>query len=133
MLKIVFSLVLVGTFATVQNTASQESLWDQATLYRDSWGVPHVFGNTPRSMAFAFGHAQAEDHLENMLIAYRIANGRASEIYGESYVDSDTFSLVMRHRDLAREAYELSDSLTRDLCAGFAQGVNSWMMESESS
>jgi acyl-homoserine-lactone acylase len=80
-------------------------------------------------MAFAFGYAQAEDHLEDMLIAYHMVNGRASEIYGETYVDSDTFSLVMRHRDLAREAYELSDTLTRDLCDGFAQGVNSWMME----
>lgn len=129
MLKIVFSLVLVGTSAAAQYTSSPQSLWDQATLYRDSWGVPHVFGNTPRSMAFAFGHAQAEDHLEDMLIAYRMVNGRASEIYGESYVESDTFSLVMRHRDLAREAYELSDALTRDLCEGFAQGVNSWMME----
>jgi acyl-homoserine lactone acylase PvdQ len=80
-------------------------------------------------MAFAFGYAQAEDHLEDMLIAYHMVNGRASEIYGESHVASDTFSLVMRHRDLAREAYELSDALTRDLCEGFAQGVNSWMME----
>ncbi|HNT88294.1 MAG TPA: penicillin acylase family protein, partial [Candidatus Hydrogenedentes bacterium] len=67
-------------------------LWRDATLYRDEWGVPHVYAGHPRALAFAFGYAQAEDHLEPMLFAYRVANGRAAEVLGEPYAKSDAFS-----------------------------------------
>ncbi len=30
-------------------------LWNEATLYRDSYGTPHVNATTLRSLAFAFG------------------------------------------------------------------------------
>ncbi|HEX72527.1 MAG TPA: hypothetical protein ENN65_04365, partial [Candidatus Hydrogenedentes bacterium] len=75
--------------------------WAEATLYRDEWGVPHVYADTPRGLGFAFGWAQAEDHLDDMLMAYRMANGRAAEVLGESWADSDAFSLKMGHARLA--------------------------------
>ncbi|MFO7975486.1 MAG: penicillin acylase family protein, partial [Candidatus Hydrogenedentota bacterium] len=40
---------------------------------RDSWGVPHVYADTPRALAFAFGYAQAEDRLETVMRAYRMS------------------------------------------------------------
>mgnify|MGYP002528544529 CR=1 FL=1 len=91
--------------------------------------MPHVYANNTRAMAFAFGFAQAEDHLEHILLAYRVANGRASEIYGERFVESDTFARIMRHADLASNAYDTLDATTRDLCEGFALGINSRMIE----
>jgi len=109
--------------------ASPEELWTQATLYRDEWGTPHIYGDTPRAMAFAFGYAQAEDHLEEMLMAYRVANGRAAEVMGEPYAESDAFSLKMGHAALAQQAYREADPVTRELCEGFALGVNSWLTE----
>ena len=42
-----------------QDVSGPLGLWDQATLYRDAWGVPHVYAETPRALGFAFGHAQA--------------------------------------------------------------------------
>ena len=60
------------------------ALWEQATIYRDEWGVPHIQADNLVAMSFVFGYAQAEDHIEAMLKAYRIANGRASEVYGRS-------------------------------------------------
>ena len=32
------------------------------TIYRDTYGVPHVFGRTDTSTAFGFAYAQAEDN-----------------------------------------------------------------------
>jgi acyl-homoserine lactone acylase PvdQ len=76
-------------------------------------GTPHVYAENPRALAFVFGYAQAEDHLEAMLAAYRIANGRAAEVFGESYAASDEFSLKMGHAALARNIYASLDPLTR--------------------
>ncbi|MDX9975446.1 MAG: penicillin acylase family protein [FCB group bacterium] len=103
--------------------------WTEATIYRDDWGVPHVYAQTPRAMAFAFGFAQAEDHLEAMLLAYRAANGRAAEVLGEAYAASDEFALKMGHALLAQEAIKTADQVTLDLCEGFAQGVNAWLVQ----
>ncbi|MBP8132261.1 MAG: penicillin acylase family protein [Candidatus Hydrogenedentes bacterium] len=104
-------------------------MWLDATLYRDEWGVPHVYARDPRALAFAFGYAQAEDHLEPMLFAYRVANGRAAEIAGEPYANSDAFSISMGHARLAVAALDVVDPVTRDLCEGFALGVNAWIAQ----
>ncbi|NIA12641.1 MAG: hypothetical protein GWP08_01080 [Nitrospiraceae bacterium] len=104
-------------------------LWERAAIYRDEWGTPHVYAADYRAMAFAFGYAQAADHLEPMLMAYRIANGRAAEVLGEYVADSDEFALKMGHGMLARSALPNLDPLTIDLCEGFATGVNTWMAE----
>jgi acyl-homoserine-lactone acylase len=127
-LKIVFVCVVFlanGAFGQEEAT----SPWAHASLYRDEWGVPHVYAEDPRSMAFVFGYAQAEDHLEAMLASYRFANGRAAEVFGEAYAQSDEFSLKIGHAELARNAFESIDPLTRDLCEGFAMGVNAWIVE----
>ena len=104
-------------------------LWEQATVYRDEWGVPHVFARNAGAMAFAFGYAQAEDHLAEMLLAYRYANGRAAEVLGEAAAASDAFAIKMGHGVLARQAYGNADAITLALCDGFALGVNQWILD----
>lgn len=105
------------------------SLWHDATLYRDEWGVPHVYAQNPRALGYVFGYAQAEDHLEAMLIAYRAVNGRAAELLGEAFAQSDAFSISMGHARLAEAAMQVVDPVTRDLCQGFALGVNAYMAD----
>jgi acyl-homoserine-lactone acylase len=128
-----FGLMLAAGWAAAQdappNVPPDVDPWTGATLYRDEWGVPHVYAQDPRAMAFAFGYAQAQDHIEPMLMAYRMANGRAAEVLGEPYADSDAFALKMGHAKLARGALDNADPVTLDLCTGFAQGVNAWMTE----
>ncbi|HQL96171.1 MAG TPA: penicillin acylase family protein, partial [Candidatus Hydrogenedentes bacterium] len=44
-----------------------------ATLYRDTWGVPHIYADTLAEAAFAAGYAQAEDRLQDLYINVRMA------------------------------------------------------------
>lgn len=113
--------------AHAQQAVDPAALWAEARLYRDSWGVPHVYADTARGLGFAFGQAQAEDHLEAMLLAYRVANGRAAEVLGEAYAASDEFAIRMGHARLAARALDEADPVTYDLCVGFALGVNAWL------
>jgi len=101
--------------------------WTQATLYRDAWGVPHAYAANPASLGYAVGWAQAEDRTETLLRAYRLANGRAAEVWGEAYAESDAHALKMGHSDLAMEAWAALDPITQALCEGFAAGANAWM------
>jgi len=104
-------------------------LWNEAVLYRDEWGVPHIFADNTRAMAFAFGYAQAQDHLEPMLLAYRYALGRAAEVLGAEAEEVDRLAIRLNHAGLAYDAYAAADPVTRDLCEGFALGVNTWITE----
>ncbi len=123
-------MILVGLGgAAASAQVDPNTVWTQATVYRDEWGVPHIYADNPRAMAFAFGYTQAEDHLEAMLMAYRIANGRAAEVLGESFARSDEFALQMAHGLLAAEYYPRADPTTMELCEGFAQGVNAWIVQ----
>lgn len=129
LLLVVFSALMPQVAVLGEEPSDPAVLWSQATLYRDEWGVPHVYAQTPRALGFAFGYAQAEDHLETILVAYRVANGRAAEVLDESYAASDAFALKMGHARLARDAFQNIDPVTGELCVGFAQGVNAWILE----
>ncbi len=126
---LLFVALAAGGAVRAQVPDDALALWAQATLYRDEWGVPHVYGQTPRALGFAFGYAQAEDHCEAMLMAFRTANGRAAEVVGEKMAKSDEFSLRLGHARLAEQAFALLDETTTELCTGFAMGVNTWLLE----
>ena len=47
------------------------------TMYRDSYGVPHVYGATDASVVFGFVYAQAEDNFPQIEENYIRVLGRA--------------------------------------------------------
>lgn len=117
--------------ATAQPPNDPAAMWNETTLYRDSYGVPHIQSASARGMAFAFGYAQAQDHLEPMLMAYRVALGRAAEVGGEPFAESDAFAVKIANAEVAAAAFTTADPITRDLCEGFALGVNAWLLENQ--
>ena len=124
-------IVLMATLAIVAVTPALYAVdvWREGVLYRDEWGTPHVYAENPFAMAYVFGYAQAEDHAEHILLAYRMANGKLAAVLGETYADSDAFSLKMGHGQLAEQALAVADPVTRALCEGFALGINAWLVD----
>src|SRR5512140_1538529 len=61
---------------------AKDALVSQVTIYRDNYGVPHVVGETEEATFFGYGYAQAQDHLEQMMLQYRDAQGRRTEVVG---------------------------------------------------
>ena len=48
-------------------------------IKRDTFGVPHVYGNRDKDAAFGFGFAQTEDDYENIEFAVKMARGTMSD------------------------------------------------------
>lgn len=128
-LTVVVGLLCAAPPAPAQPEAGGASFWNEATLYRDEFGTPHIEAGSIRAMASAFGYAQAEDHLEPMLMAYRIALGRAAEVGGEVFAESDAFAIKIGNAEQSAIALGQADPVTLDLCEGFALGVNAWILE----
>jgi len=60
-------------------------------LLWDSYGVPHIHGDDPAAMFYAFGWAQMHSHANLILQLYGQARGRAAEYWGERFVASDVW------------------------------------------
>jgi penicillin amidase len=106
---------------------SEERLARTVTIYRDTYGVPHVFGRTDASTAFGFAYAQAEDNFWRVEENFINALGRASELYGEKSLDEDRLNHALEIPRLAREEYARLDAHMRLLCDSFAAGFNYYL------
>jgi len=107
--------------------ASANPLARTVTIYRDIYGVPHVFGRTDASTVFGFAYAQAEDNFWRVEENFILALGRASELYGEKSLEEDRLNHALEIPRLAREEYARLDPHTRSLCDGFAAGFNYYL------
>ncbi len=112
------------------STASaEENHPGRVTIQRDVWGVPHVRGETEAAAAFGLGFAQAEDRLQDVLLGYLAARGRAASVLGEAWLERDLEARIARHAELARSRYgELSPRL-RTILEQFVAGIRAYMAE----
>jgi len=60
-----------------------DDLAARVTIYRDTYGIPHVFGETDAATMFGFAYAQAEDNFWRLEDNYIRALGRRAEVEGE--------------------------------------------------
>ncbi len=97
------------------------------TIYRDTYGVPHVFGRTDASTVFGFAYAQAEDNFWRVEENFIWSLGRASELYGEESLNEDRLNHALEIPRLAREEYARLDRQMRALCDAFAAGFNYYL------
>ncbi|NOZ22651.1 MAG: penicillin acylase family protein [Planctomycetes bacterium] len=99
----------------------------KATIVRDTFGVPHIFGKTEADVAFGFGYAQAEDQLDTILRNYVKASGREAAAFGAGYIESDTQTHLLRIPETVAEKYDALPQEVKDYLAGFAAGVARYM------
>ncbi|HEX7334067.1 MAG TPA: penicillin acylase family protein [Pyrinomonadaceae bacterium] len=122
------SITLVTLFFCVaQAVANPQNLARTVTIYRDVYGVPHVFGRTDASTVFGFAYAQAEDNFWRVEENFILALGRASELYGEKTLDEDRLNHALEIPRLARAEYARLDGHMRSLCDAFAAGFNYYL------
>ncbi len=120
----VFLALILLTQGTVVSAAKVNGLARSATIYRDTYGVPHIYGSTDASVVFALMYAQAEDNfwqIEDDLIRKL---GRASEIYGEKALLDDVAQNAFESNKLALAKYQRASPHIRKLCDAYAAGLN---------
>jgi len=140
-LKLLLSLTVGIACAAAPATAAPDPLAGQVTIYRDHYGVPHIVGETEQATFFGYGYAQAEDHLEEMMIQYRDAQGRRAEVQGmealgDGYLhfipyeyrwDGDYLQRLLRTKAAVVENRAKIEPDTYKILDGFARGVNAYI------
>lgn len=96
-------------------------------VYRDAYGVPHIFAENSADLCAAAGYVAAQDRLWQMDVARRAVRGTLSEIFGETTMRSDRFLRTWGFRRVAeRIATQLSAESKAALTA-YAAGINEFL------
>jgi len=104
--------------------ARAEKIARSVTIYRDSYGVPHIYGPTDASCVFGFIYSQAEDNFWQIEDSYIRALGRASEVYGDRTLADDMLNRALEIPRLGKAEYDRTTGRARELADAFADGLN---------
>lgn len=127
--NIVEMFCLVSTLILTYNAVAFARSISEVTIYRDTWGVPHIYGESEAAVSFTLGYAQAEDRLETVLKAFRKAEGTMAEAFGEEWIEHDYQQRLCGHAEVSKRRYhELSEQSQRNIEA-FVHGIKKYMKE----
>jgi len=123
-----FALAIISA-VPVQPAARTETvqLARSVTIYRDNFGVPHVYGPSDASCVFGFAYAQAEDNFWQIEDSYLRSIGRASEVYGDKTLNDDLLVRALEIPKLSQLEYERSTPRMRQLLEALADGFNFYL------
>ncbi len=96
-------------------------------VYRDEFGVPHIYAPTAEAGLYAMGYCQAEDRLEELLKNYLRALGEMAASFGPREFMSDLQSRLWRHYEVAQKHYTRIRPEVRRHLEALAAGVNDYL------
>ena len=114
-----------GEFSEAQRL---EEIASRVTIVRDSFGVPHIYGESDADAIFGMLYSQCEDDFNRVEQNYIWATGRLAEVEGESAIYSDLRANMFMTQDEAEQMYENSPEEVKQWCQAFADGVNYYLM-----
>ncbi|MEW6738206.1 MAG: penicillin acylase family protein, partial [Acidobacteriota bacterium] len=93
-------------------------------IYRDKYGVPHVYGPTDASVVFGYVYAQAEDNFQQLEDNFIRAIGRATEVYGEKSLPEDTLNRILEIVPRSITEYQNTNGKIREIYDAVANSLN---------
>ncbi|GET41105.1 putative penicillin amidase [Microseira wollei NIES-4236] len=129
---------ITGGFAiyTVRRSWPQETgtiklsgLKDKVEVFRDKWGVPHIYASNQHDLFMAQGYIHAQDRFWQMDFWRHIGSGRLAEMAGYSQVDTDKFLRTLGWARVAQQEFAKSDPNTKAILQAYADGVNAYLRD----
>lgn len=99
----------------------------ESTVYRDQWGVPHIWGDSYGAVGYAVGQVQCEDSLAELIYCLYAGVGRLTETAGDGLLAADLDARRLRHAELAERAWPRLDPRLRELIEGYCAGINDYL------
>lgn len=117
-------------FPQTDGTILVAGLNEPVNIYRDEFGVPHIYAENEYDLFFAQGYTHAQDRFWQMEFWRHISTGRLSEIIGEPGIESDKFIRTMGWNRMAANAlsfYEAEEPELMNLMNAYSDGVNAYI------
>ena len=120
-LSVSFVFMLAASAADLPGTGPDEG---KTVLYRDNWGVAHIYAPTVEGGLYAQGWAQAEDRPEGLLQNFARAVGESARFEGRSGIRQDVITHLFDHYGAAKRGADRGRPEVRAHVDAFVQGIN---------
>ena len=97
-------------------------------IHRDTWGVPHIYGQSDKDAAFGLAYAHCEDDYETIEEVILALRGEFASVKGYKYAPIDYLVGLLKVWDNVNSKYdeEISDEV-KLICDAYADGVNRYI------
>ncbi len=132
MRKLWITVLLFPLVANAQSFTKQEiQQWQQqakkVSIFRDNYGVPHIYGKTDADAVFGLMYAQCEDDFKRVEMNYVEKLGRLAEVNGERDLYNDLYLRLLIDSTDAIADYKKVPASFRKLLDAYAAGINFYL------
>lgn len=122
------SLLLATPALFAESTESNSaSLAERVTIYRDSFGVPHIDAADVEAACFGSGYAQCEDFFWQVEDSIVWSIGRYAEMNGKNSVNDDVITHAFEIPQRSEQDFSKQPIRSQKLAAAYAAGVNHYL------
>ncbi len=112
-----------------QSDVDLEGLSQPVTVYRDSFGIPHVYAQSETDLYLTVGYLLAQDRLWQMDLMRRITTGRLSEVLDPGLTDTDQLFRALNFSAKSERLITRTDPDILQCVEAFTDGVNQYIEE----
>lgn len=124
--------LVTKSFPEYEGKINVKGIKGEVTIFRDEFGVPHIFAGEEYDLMFAAGYVQAQDRLWQMDISRRAGEGRLAEVLGNSATGFDRLFRTLNLTEIiSKIETELPPEVGSALKA-YSDGVNAFILENQS-
>jgi penicillin amidase len=137
LLRLVIGLVVLATLAgayvfwrampTTSGSEKLAGLSAEVRVWRDAYGVPHIFAASMDDAARALGYLHASERLFQMETQRRGGQGRLAEILGADRVAGDKFVRTLGFYREAESSFLALSPVAQKRLQAYADGVNAFL------
>jgi len=112
-------------------TKSLSQLQNEVQVYYDTYGIPHIYGETEEDAFRTLGYVHAQDRLWQMELLRRIGSGGLSEVFGADLLGTDKFFLALGIDDASAVTVSKLDKSKKavKVAQAYLDGVNQFISE----
>jgi len=104
-----------------------ENLTESVTVYRDSFGIPHIYANNEPDLYRTIGYVMAQDRLWQMDLLRRITTGRLSEVLDPGLVNADQLFRALDFSAKSQLVLSKTDPEMLTCIEAFSDGINQFI------
>ncbi len=130
---LLFTIMTIPLFWTAPGLAQEKEqlvvkgLKEPVEIFRDTWGLNHIYAKNQYDLFFAQGYAAVRDRLFQFEIWRRQATGTVSEILGEKELQRDIGTRLFKFRGTLKEELNHYHEDGEEIITAYTDGVNAYI------
>jgi penicillin amidase len=131
LLLILIPYNITRSFPQTEGEIQVQGLENPAVVYRDAYGVPHIYADNAHDLFFTQGYIHAQDRFWQMDFWRHVGSGRLAEMFGDGQLENDQVLRTLGFARVAQDELEAFDPTSVEILESYSEGVNAYLAENQ--